>query len=289
MGVDRQTAPRMRLAVVGHVEWTEFVRVAHVPAPGEIVEARESWQEPAGGGAVAAVQIAKLADECLFVTALGDDELGRRAARELAAMGLELAVAWRTAPQRRAFVHLDDAGLRTITTIGNRHLPAAADALPWTEFERIDAVYVTAVDPEGLRLVRAANCVVATVRARPALAEANVVVDVLVLSADDPGERYTAGELDPPPRAVVRTAGAAGGTVEPADGAVRDWRAPPLPGPWVDAHGAGDSFAGGLTYALGAGWSLDEAVALGARCGAAAATGRGPYRNQLAGDSLRED
>jgi ribokinase len=275
----------MRCAVVGHVEWTEFVHVAQVPAPGEIVEARESWQEPAGGGAVAAVQIAKLGGECLFVTALGDDDLGHRAARELAAMGLEVAVAWRAAPQRRAFVHLDDGGQRTITTIGERHRPTAGDALPWAEFERVDAAYVTAADPEALRRVRAARRVVATVRAGPALAEAGVVLDVLVLSANDPGERYLPGELDPPPRAVVRTAGEAGGTRETADGAVREWEAPPPPGPRVDVHGAGDSFAGGLTYGLGAGRPLDGAVELGARCGAAATTGRGPYGNQLIGDS----
>jgi len=41
-----------------------------------------------------------------------------------------------------------------------------------------------------------------------------------------------------------------------------------VPGPWVDAHGAGDSFAGGLTAGLGQGMSLDDAVALAARCGA---------------------
>jgi ribokinase len=271
----------MKVAVVGHVEWTEFVRVARVPAPGEIAEARESWQEPAGGGAVAAVQIAKLAGGCLFLTALGDDELGHRAERELAGMGLGLAVAWRAAPQRRALVQLDDDGQRTITTIGERHAPAASDDLPWGRFEDVDAVYVTAADPEALRLIRRAGRVVATVRARPALTAANVPLDVLVLSANDPGERYAAGELEPPPRAVVRTAGTAGGTTERADGSVREWGVPPLSGPFVDAHGAGDSFAGGLTYALGAGQSLDEAVALGARCGAAAVTGHGPYANQL--------
>ena len=64
----------MRVAVVGHVEWIEFARVERVPAPGEIVHASEAWEEPAGGGAVAAVQLARLAGECLFLTALGDDD-----------------------------------------------------------------------------------------------------------------------------------------------------------------------------------------------------------------------
>ena len=42
----------MRLAVVGHVEWVEFARVETVPRPGEIAHAHETWEEPAGGGAV---------------------------------------------------------------------------------------------------------------------------------------------------------------------------------------------------------------------------------------------
>ena len=53
-----------------------------------------------------------------------------------------------------------------------------------------------------------------------------------------------------------------------------------------DAYGAGDSFAGGLTYALGAGWDLEPALALAARCGAACAAGRGPYTGQLGAADL---
>jgi ribokinase len=48
-----------------------------------------------------------------------------------------------------------------------------------------------------------------------------------------------------------------------------------------DAYGCGDSFAAGFTYGLGARLPLDEALALGARCGAACMTGRGPYEGQL--------
>jgi hypothetical protein len=37
-----------------------------------------------------------------------------------------------------------------------------------------------------------------------------------------------------------------------------------------------------MTYGLGEGLALDEAVALGARCGAAVLCGRGAYDGQLA-------
>ena len=49
----------------------------------------------------------------------------------------------------------------------------------------------------------------------------------------------------------------------------------------ADSYGAGDSFAAGLTYGLGAGWAIEKAVELAARCGAACLTGRGPYEGQL--------
>jgi ribokinase len=122
---------------------------------------------------------------------------------------------------------------------------------------------------------------VSTVRAREALAEAGVQLDMLVSSAKDVGERYGPGDIDPPPLLVARTAGASGGWLESADGRRSHWAGAPLPGPPVDAYGAGDSFAGGLTYGLADGRSPEAALELGARCGAACVTGRGPYEGQL--------
>ena len=97
-------------------------------------------------------------------------------------------------------------------------------------------------------------------------------------SARDPGERPEL--LDPPPGAVVMTGGKAGGSWTAADGRSGAWVAAPVPGPVRDAYGCGDSFAGGLTYGLAEGGSIDEAVELGARCGAACLTGSGPYEGQ---------
>lgn len=270
----------MRVAVIGHVEWIEFVRVAHMPAAGDIVHAREAWQEPGGGGAVAAVQLARLAGDCTFFTTLGDDDLGRRARGELTTLGPHVAALHRGV-QRRAFTHIDDAGERTITVIGERLTPLAADALPWSELANIDAVYVTACDLPALRLARSARIVVATARIAPLLRAAGVTLDALVGSARDPSEPYTVGDIEPAPRLVVRTAGGAGGSYQLAGGPLLTYAPAALPGPIVDAYGCGDSFAAGLTFALGEGRPTDAAVRFAARCGAAALTGRGPYRGQL--------
>jgi ribokinase len=273
--------PAVRVAVVGHVEWVEFARVGHQPAAGEIVHATEAWEEAGGGGAVAAGQLAKLAGAADFFTALGEDALGRRADAALGQLGVTPHVAWRPEPQRRAFVHVNAGGERTITVIGDRLNPQAADPLPWGEMQRTDAVYVTAGDAASVRAARAARTLVGTPRALETLAEAGGELDALVASSSDRGERYEPGDLDPPPRVVVRTEGACGGHWEARDGTTGRWQATPLPGPIVDAYGCGDSFAAGLTYALGAGLPIAEAVELAARCGAACLTGRGPYAGQL--------
>ena len=277
----------MRVAVVGHVEWIEFARVDHVPVAGEILHADEVWEEPGGGGAVAAVQLSKLAGDALFLTALGDDELGHRAYEELGALGLRVEAAFRPEPQRRCFVYIDAAKERTITVIGERMGPQASDPLLWDELGEVDALYFTAGDEEAVRAARAARALVASARGLPVLRRAGVELDVLVASARDSGERYRPGDLDPPPRAVVRTAGAAGGEWESNDGTSGRWEATPLPGPVADSYGCGDSFAAGFTFGLGEGRGLQGAVELGARCGAACLTGKGPYAGQLAAPAPR--
>jgi ribokinase len=271
----------MRAAVVGHVEWVEFGRVDHVPAAGEIVHVSESWEVPGGGGAVAAVQLCRLAGAGTLYTALGDDEVGHRSKQELERLGLRVEAVFRPEPQRRGYVHVDRGGERTITVIGERLGPSADDPLPWHQLAEVDAVYFTAGDAGAVREARRARTLVGTARGLKALATAAVQLDALVASARDRGERYQRGDLEPPPRNVVRTAGAAGGEYETAAGERGRWEAVKAPGPVSDLYGAGDCFAAGLTYGLGAGLPIAGAVELGARCGAACATGRGPYEGQL--------
>ena len=267
----------MRIAVVGHVEWVQFARVPHVPAAGEIVHASETWQAAGGGGAVAAVVLARLAGSADFLTALGDDPIGHRVAEELDGLGVAVHAAWRSKPQRRGFTFVDDDHERTITVMGERLVPHAEDRLPWDLLDGADAVYFTGGDPGALRAARKARVLVATPRARGVLAEGGVALDALVLSGSDASEAYRPGELDPPPRFVVSTLGARGGSFTSAEGRTGTWAAAPMPGPAVDAYGAGDSFAAALTHALGRGLAIDAALEEAARSGAAALASRGPY------------
>jgi ribokinase len=272
----------MRVAVVGHVEWIRFALVEDVPRAGEIEHSSDDWEQAGGAGAVAAIQLALLADEAHLFTVLGGDELGTRAREELAARGVTVHVAVDERPTRWAFVTCDETGERTITTVGSKLRPRGHDdRLPWHELAGMDAVFFVAGDVDAVVAARRARVLTATARDLATLQRASVLVDALIGSGGDEDERYHPGDLDPEPALVVTTSGPLGGWMQPGGPYV----AADPPGPIVDTYGAGDSFMAGLTFALGAGQEAHDAVTFAARCGAAALTGRGvaPRRVTLEG------
>jgi ribokinase len=271
------------VAVVGHVEWVQFAHVPHVPRAGEVMHASDPFEEPAGGGSVVSVQLARLAGEALFLTALGEDEPGRRSVARLRELSVHVCAAPRAGDTRRAVTLVDDERERTITTFGERLEPVGADqALPWDELAQVDAVYFTAGDLGALRAARAARVLVANPRALDALGN-GVPLDALVLSEKDEIELRAAEQAEGQAELVVLTEGARGGSYRTRSGESGRWSAVAPPGEPVDSYGCGDSFAAGLTYGLGAGMSVPDALALAARCGAVCLTGRGPYERQLSG------
>ena len=268
----------MRVAVIGHVEWCEFARVERVPLAGEIAEGSPVLEEPAGGGAVAAVQMARLAGSCDFFTALGDDATARRAIDRLSALGVTVHAAKRAAPTRRAWVHVDSQGERTITVLGEKLVPALGDPLSWDVLDQAEGVFFVAGADGVLERARAAHLLGATTRSLPS--GPGVALDVAIGSSNDVSETFAPGDLKPPPTLSVWTNGGAGGRWLSADGRNGTYQPAPLPGPVADAYGAGDSFAAGTTFGLARGDTIDEALALGARCGATVMTSNGPYERQ---------
>jgi ribokinase len=71
----------------------------------------------------------------------------------------------------------------------------------------------------------------------------------------------------------VTTSGALGGWAQPGG----PYSAAPLPPEPTDAYGAGDCFAAGLAFALGAGLAGLDALEFAARCGAGALAGPGVH------------
>ncbi|MFN8108405.1 MAG: PfkB family carbohydrate kinase [Thermoleophilia bacterium] len=269
----RNAGRRPRVAVVGHTEWVTH-SLGPMPGPGRITHLTDPLDEPGGGGAVAAARAVAIGAECHLFTALGVDDLGTRARDVLESRGVVVHAAPREL-QTRALSAIDAHGDRAIAVVGERHHPVPGDELPWALLRDMDAVYYTGRDDEVLRRCRACRILVVMARRWPVLADAGVVCDVLVGSANDPEEIPPPGALSPLPLATVSTDGARGGRLTTRAGAEWRWDAVHPPGPPLDSYGCGDSFAAGLTVALAHDRSLRDAVALGARCGADAVTHRG--------------
>ncbi len=217
-----------------------------MPAAGQIAHGSEAWAEPAGGGGVAAVQIAKLAGACDFFTALGEDELGRRSAERFEELGVTLHAQWfgRT---RRALTHVDRNRERTITTVGPKLRPMGP--LPLAGLRRdLLRRRRRGRAPLGARgavplgdAARARDPARGRRAARPARRQQH---------RSRRGLRGRARR-----RSVRRDRGLAGGVA----GGVR-FEAVPPPGPIEDTYGAGDSFAATLTFALARGDALPDAL-----------------------------
>lgn len=280
-------AARAKVAVVGHVEWVQFAHVSHVPRAGEVAHALDPFEEPAGGGAVAAVQLARLAGSARLFTVLGRDDQGERSRSRLGELGVEVRAGTAEQPTRRAVTLVEDGGERTITTFGERLDPLGGQGEEyWSGIEETDGIYFTAGDLDALQTARqAAGVLVASPRARHALG-GGVRLNVLVLSGDDEIELREAERAEGEADVVVYTEGAHGGRYRERSGAEGRWQAAELPRSPVDSYGCGDSFAAGLTYGLTIGLCLPDALTLAARCGATCLTGRGPYERQLCGAEL---
>ena len=224
------------------------------------------------------MQLARLAGSSTLFTAIGDDELGEKVVPELERHGVTVHAAVRPEPQRRGFTYIDSAGERTITVIGERLGPRRSDDLPWDELAEADGVYFVSGDagfPQG----RAR-------RERPrrdgALAGDSGREAASSLTRSSEAETTRARRIAPATSNLrraptLRRPGPKAGR-SPSRAARRPTsRRRPRPGPLQDAYGAGDSFAAGLTYGLAEGLSMDEAVALAARSGAAALSRRGAH------------
>lgn len=264
------------VAVIGHVEWVTHAR-GRMPQAGEITHLVDPFDEPAGGGAVVASQVAALGERCLFYTALGDDRTGQRCAGVLGDRGVDLQAVRHPIPQPRALSVSDADGERAIAVVGEGLGPTADDPLPWRLLGECDAAYFTGHDPDTLRAARAARILVVSARRAPVLARAGVVADVVVGSATDAAEQIPEGLLEHPPTVRVVTEGEDGGRYVTADGRAGRWAASAPSGPPVDSYGCGDGFAAGLTVGLARGLELDAALALGARCGAQRISVRGAF------------
>ncbi|WP_437318295.1 PfkB family carbohydrate kinase [Sorangium sp. So ce385] len=274
--------PAPRIAVVGHVEHVTLGRAEGVPAPGDIVHLLDARFLPGGGGGLAFAQLCRSDAEIHLFTALGHDAAARAVeARIRVAPGrVHVHAAVRAVDHPRVVVVVDAEGRRTIIVTGAPLQPAATDPLPWSILAGCDAAYFTGADPESLRLARAARRLVVTARRGAALRAAAVAPDVVLGSASDPRENAPLDAYDPRPGALVLTDGPRPVRVlRPGSAALVD--APPAPDRVLGDYGAGDSFAGALTFHLAHGLPVEEACRRAGPHGAAVLRGIDPLETQI--------
>ncbi len=270
----------MKIAVVGHVEHVTIARVSALPRPGEIVHLADPIVIAGGGGGIAFFQLTKSDADVHLFTAIGLDEAGTHVHHEIASTGATIHAGLRQQPHTRDIVIVTPDGERTILVVGEPLHPLRDDRLSWDELASCDAAYFTGQDPETLVDARRAKLLVVTARRSEALAKSGVRADVVVGSTHDPREASRLSDFAAPPWTLVMTEGADGGYVETASG--RERFAPPRPpARIVGAYGAGDSFAGALTWYLARGHAMADACGRAAEHGAAVLAGVNPLEYQL--------
>jgi ribokinase len=270
---------RPLIAVVGHAQHVTLAAVPRLPAPGDILHLEAPIGMPGGGGAITFFQLVRSPAEVHFFTAIADDGAGSEVRAGLVASGATIHAARRPPPHSRDLVLVTPDGERTIVVMQPPLQTRLEDPLPWSIFAECDAVFFTGQDPAILRAARAARLVVVTARRAAVVAAAGIVVDVVVGSVNDP--REAANQYPILPRALVLTDGPRGGRIESAAGTER-FRAAPAPPVIAGSYGAGDSFAGALTWYLVAGLPLQAACERAGAHGAAVLAGTDPLQHQLA-------
>ena len=145
----------LNFAVVGHIEWINFLKVDQLPKQGVISHSEKSLEYPAGGGSIISKILSDLTlNQIHFFTSLGNDDYGNKCFKILSNMGIKLHVAWREKQTRRGFSLIDSQGERAITVIGERLAPTHKDKLEWNIFKKMDGIFITASDPEIFKIDR---------------------------------------------------------------------------------------------------------------------------------------
>ena len=266
----------LKFAVIGHIEWINFIKVDQLPKPGLISHSNKSLEYPAGGGTVIAKRLQELThNQVHFFTALGNDFYGNQCLNKLEKMGIKLHVAWRDKPTRKGFSMIDSEGERSITIIGDRLAPTHKDNLAWSTLNDMDGIFITAADKELFKISRVANTLCSTPRVGlNIINESGIFLDGLIGSNLDPGEVFSLNELRLKPKFVIKTEGENGGIVFPGGrykALVNKKK--------VDSYGCGDSFAAGILYGLSSSWNIEESLNIAKILGRNCSEHFGPYKN----------
>ncbi len=267
----------LKFAVIGHIEWINFLKVDLLPKPGIINHAKKSLELPAGGGALIAKTLYELSNnEIHFFTSLGKDYYGEKSFEFFKNIGINIHVAWRSDSTRKGFSLIDNNGERSITIIGKRLAPSYKDDLDWNILCDMDGIFITAGDDHLIKKAREANILCTTPRVGIDLInQSKVYLDALIGSNLDPDEFFLLSDLKKEPRYIIKTEGEKGGISLPGG----RFKAINNNNLKIDSYGCGDSFAAGILYGLAESWPIEKALKLGTVLGRNCIEHFGPYPN----------
>jgi ribokinase len=253
------------IMVVGSINVDVTSHVRTFPSPGETVSAHRLTRQLGGKGANQAVAAARLAGFSRLVGALGDDEEGSWALRELREAGVEVSgVSREAAATWVAIVTVDSAGENTIVVHAGANAAVevpgqiSPDEVVLCQLEiPIGAVVATAQRHAGFFALNAA----------PACPLPETLVRRCDLIVVNEYEHDRLPELADA-RQVAVTYGARGAAIYREGELVVS--VPARPAKVVNSLGAGDAFTAALTICLAAGHRPHEPLAAACAVGAAA-------------------
>ncbi|MEO8625354.1 MAG: ribokinase [Candidatus Limnocylindrales bacterium] len=289
--------------VIGSVNIDHVVTVGQLPAPGETVSGGRFERHHGGKGANQAVAAARMGASVRFVGAVGDDEDGRSASRELQREGVDTVGVATTpgVPTGVALIVVDSKGENQIAVASgaNAGLSAAWVQRALAEVDLDVGVVLLGFEVGDEPLIAAtawagAHGIPVLLNpspVRPLAPELLAARPVLVVNQGEalqlsPAEeaadaaQHLAQQLD---TVVVLTVGARGAFVVERD---HSTLVPSIPVKAVDTTGAGDTLAGVLAAELARGEPILEATRTAVAAAAFATTQRGaregmPSRTEL--------
>ena len=301
-----------RVVVVGSSNTDMTVRVPALPGAGQTVLGDGFAISPGGKGANQAVAARRAGADVVFITAIGNDDLGRNALELYRREGIDVdhvrTIDGVASGVALIFVSRDGENMIGVASGANLGLqPSDIDRLPDSIFCPGD-VLLAGLEipiPTAIRAMRRGKsrrmAVILNPAPAPSLSEPEVSallsvadiitpnrVEAIMLAGIGTGQRPEPSAcarrlLTMGPRAVVITLGSEGCLVAKNEELHR------LPAPRVDAVdtvGAGDAFNGALAVALAGGRPLIDAAAWAVRAAALAVTKPGaqsalPFREEI--------
>ena len=264
------------VVVVGSVNADLVVSVAELPRPGETVTGGTFARHGGGKGANQAVAAARAGAHVAMVGAVGADDLGDEALRELAAEGIDVAAVARLdgVPTGVAAIVVDAAGENFVAVASgaNAEIDAAIveEAVPRLIGRGSDGVVLLGHEvPEpvvaaGIRAGREAGWRVVLNPAPARRLTEDLEGVILTPNAHEARALTGEEEVEAAARALAARTGAPVLVTLGAEGALLlDGDAERLPAPAVevvDTTGAGDAVNGALAAELAAGRPLREAA-----------------------------